>query len=140
MTLPIKKLAIAILVLVSAYSSLSFLAASIQAWNPRLITHDGVYDWDARLSGLRAALPRDVNAVGYIADWDVLPRYNYADNETEYVLTQYAMAPVVVTRGAQAQWVIVNLKPKDYQAWIASQPSSLQVKEYGPGLYLVHKP
>ena len=140
MTLPIKKLAITILVLLSAYSSVSFLIASIQAWNPRLISHDGVYDWDARLAALRADLPKDVDSVGYIAGWDVLPKYDYADNETEYVLTQYTMAPVIVRRGDHARWIIVNLKPKDYKAWLASQPSSVQVKEYGPGLFLVHKP
>lgn len=140
MTLPIKKLAIAILILISAYSSLSFLVVSIQAWNPRLITHDGVYDWDAHLARLRSDLPEEVHRVGYISNADVLPKYDPADDETEYVLTQYALAPVVVTRGSQAQWIIVNLKPKDYQAWVASQPSNVRVKEYGPGLYLVHRP
>ena len=133
-------MAVLLLLLISVYSSLSFLVQSIQAWNPRLITNDGVFDWDARLSDLRTHLPSDVKIVGYVSDWDVLSKYNYADSETEYVLTQYALAPVVVTRNGQEKWVVVNLKPGDFQTWVASQSPGIQVKEYGPGLYLVHQP
>ena len=56
----IKKLAIVLLVLVSVYSSVTYLVNNIKAWNPRLITNDGVYDWDTRLADLRADLPPEV--------------------------------------------------------------------------------
>jgi len=112
----------------------------IQAWNPTLITNDGVYDWDTRLSVLRSDLPVDVKVVGYVSDWDVLPKYNYPNNETEYVLTQYTMAPVVVARDDEHEWVIVNLAPKDFETWRATQPSDIQVNKYPLGLFLVHKP
>jgi hypothetical protein len=136
----IKKFALILFILVSAYSSINYLIENVQAWNPTLITHDGVYDWDTRLSALRTDLPADVKVVGYISDWDVQPDYNYPDNETEYVLTQYSMAPVVVARGADREWVIVNLAPKDFETWRATQPSDLDVKKYPLGLFLVHKP
>jgi hypothetical protein len=70
----------------------------------------------------------------------VLRKYNYPNNETEYVLTQYTMAPVVVARGSDREWVIVNLAPKDFEAWNAAQPSDLDVIKYPNGLFLVHKP
>jgi hypothetical protein len=136
----IKKIALVLFILISVYSSVTYLIANIQAWNPVLITNDGVYDWDTRLSALRDDLPPDVKVVGYISDWDVLPKYNYPNNETEYVLTQYTMAPVVVARGSDREWVIVNLAPKDFEAWSAAQPSDLDVIKYPNGLFLVHKP
>ena len=136
----IKKLAIVLLVLVSVYSSVTYLINNIKAWNPRLITNDGVYDWDTRLADLRADLPPDVEVVGYVSDWDVSPEYNYPDNETEYVLTQYTMAPVIVTRDADREWVIVNLAPKDFETWLATQPTDIKVTKYPLGLFLVHKP
>jgi len=136
----LKKLAIFLLVLVSVYSSIAFLLASIQAWNPRLITNDGVYDWDTRLADARADLPPDVKVIGYVSEWDVLPDYDYPDNETEYVLTQFAMAPVIVAREGQHEWVIVNLSPKDFETWAATQPANIKVIKYKLGIYLVHKP
>ena len=136
----IKKLAIFLFILVAVYSSATYLINNIKAWNPRLITNDGVYDWDTRLADLRADLPPEVEAVGYVSDWDVSPDYNYPNNETEYVLTQYTLAPVIVTRDAEREWVIVNLAPKDFGTWLATQPTDIKVTRYPLGLFLVHKP
>jgi hypothetical protein len=136
----IKKLALLLFVLYSAYSSVTYLIQRIQAWNPVLVNNDGVYDWDTRLADLRADLPTDVKVVGYISDWDVLPTYHYANNETEYVLTQYTMAPVIVVLGADREWVIVNLRPKDFETWRKTQPPNIEVTDYQLGLFLVHKP
>ena len=136
----LKKLAITLLILVSVYSSVMYLVERIQAWNPRLITNDGVYDWDARLADLRADLPPDVKVVGYVSDWDVLPEYDYPNNETEYVLTQYSLAPVIVARNDEHDWLVVNLKPKDFETWAAMQPADIEVTRYPLGLFLVHKP
>ena len=136
----LKKLAIILFILVAVYSSVAYLINNIKAWNPRLITNDGVYDWDARLAELRADLPPDVEVVGYVSDWDVSPEYNYPDNETEYVLTQYTMAPVIVTRDTEREWVIVNLAPKDFETWAATQPADMKVTKYPLGLFLVRKP
>jgi hypothetical protein len=136
---PIKKIAVFLFILVCLYSSVSYLVDNVRAWNPRLITNDGVYDWDERLADLRADLPPDVKVVGYVSDWDVLPEYNYPNNETEYVLTQYTMAPVIVAREAGHDWVIVNLTPKDFETWRATQPADIEVTKYPLGLFLVHR-
>jgi hypothetical protein len=136
----IKRLALFLFILVALYSSITYLIANIQAWNPVLITNDGVYDWDARLADLRADLPADVKVVGYVSDWDVLPDYDYPNNETEYVLTQYTMAPVIVARDGRHEWVIVNLAPRDFETWRATQPADITVTKYPLGLFLVHKP
>jgi len=135
-----KKLAIYLLVLLSAYSSITYLISTLREWNPRLVTNDGVYDWDTRLADARADLPADVKVIGYVSEWDILPDYDYPDNETEYVLTQFAMAPVIVTRADQHEWLLVNLSPKDFETWAATQPANIKVTKYKQGIYLVHKP
>ena len=50
------------------------------------------------------------------------------------------MAPVIVTRDAERAWVIVNLAPKDFETWLATQPTDIKVTRYPLGLFLVHKP
>lgn len=135
-----KKLAVVLLVAISIFSSAAYLLEMIRAWNPGLITNDGVYDWDARLAALRADLPPHVKTAGYVSDWDVRAEYNYPNSETEYVLTQYTMAPVIVTRGDDQEWVIVNLSPKDFEAWVSTQPGGVKVTQYPQGLFLVQKP
>jgi hypothetical protein len=140
MKLFFKKLAVILLVVVSVFSSIQYLTETIQSWDPGLITNDGVYDWDARLAALRADLPADVKIVGYVSDWDVRSEYNYPNSETEYVLTQYSMAPVIVNRGDNDEWLIVNLSPKDFETWLATQPSNLKVTQYPQGLFLVQMP
>lgn len=136
----LKQLTLVLLILVCVYSSVAYLVERIQAWNPTLITNDGVYDWDERLADLRADLPPDVTMVGYVSDWDVLPEYDYPNNETEFVLTQYSMAPIIVARNDEQEWLIVNLKPKDFETWAAAQTADIEVTKYPLGLFLVHKP
>jgi len=136
----LKKLALLFLVLLSAYSSVTYLVATLHDWNPRLITNDGVYDWDVRLADLREDLPLDVKVVGYVGEWDVKSEYDYPDNETEYVLTQYSLAPVIVARGGVHEWVVVNLGAKDFEIWAQTQPADMKVFKYRQGIYLVHKP
>jgi hypothetical protein len=135
----IKRISLVLLLAVCLYSSAAYLIENIKAWDASLITDDGASVWDARLSELRADLPTDVQVVGYVSDWDVLPDYNYPDNETEYVLTQYAMAPVIVARGGDREWIIVNLAPRDFKTWLAAQPSDVDVTKYPNGLYLVQR-
>lgn len=135
-----KKLAVLLLVAISIFSSAVYLMETIRSWNPGLITNDGVSGWDERLADLRADLPPGVKVVGYVSDWDVLPEYDYPNNETEYVLTQYSMAPIIVARNDEQEWLIVNLKPKDFETWAAAQTADIEVTKYPLGLFLVHKP
>jgi hypothetical protein len=119
------------------------LVESIQKWNPEFISNDKVSYYDnRRLAALRANLPAHVKTVGYIDDLDVLPfsKSRSANDETELVLTQYVLAPVIVNRGDNAEWVILNLTPQAYDTWIQQQPQNIQVTDCGFRIFLVHKP
>jgi hypothetical protein len=111
-------------------------------WNPEFIANDMISSWDKRMAGLRTDLPVDVKVLGYVGNWDILPEsdYVYADEETEFVLTQYALSPVIVKRDDNEEWVVLNLNPKAYDIWIQGQPQDIKITEYGLRIFLVHKP
>ncbi len=138
----LKKSAVFLLVLGSIILGAWHLVETIQRWNPEFISNDMVSSWDKRMAGLRADLPVNLKTVGYVGDWDILPStdYIYAGEETEFVLTQYALAPVIVVRGDDQEWVILNLTPKAYEIWIQRQPQNIKIVDYGLRIFLVHKP
>lgn len=138
----LKKFAILALVLTNLIAGAWHFMDYVQTWNSDFIADDMVSHWDNRMAGLRADIPADVPIVGYVGDWDILPaeEYIYADTETEYVLTQYALAPVIVQRGDEPEWIIVNLTPKAYEMWIKTQPQNTIIVDYGKRIFLAHRP
>jgi hypothetical protein len=138
----IKKSAVIVLALGAIVLGAWHFVEYASQWNPQFISNDMVSSWDKRLAGVRTDLPADVKAVGYVGDWDIMPAsdYIYANEETEFVLTQYALAPVIVDRGDKDQWVILNLTPKAYAVWIKTQPQNIKITDYGLRIFLVHKP
>ena len=43
--------------------------------------------------------------IGYISDSDVPgAAYDAANDEGEYILTQYALAPIIIVRGTDQEW------------------------------------
>jgi hypothetical protein len=58
---------------------------------------DTVSKWETRIHRVLAHLPSDTQEIGYVADWDIPGMdYDLVDQETEYTLTQYALAPRMV--------------------------------------------
>ncbi|HEX7555861.1 MAG TPA: hypothetical protein VF338_04500 [Leptolinea sp.] len=99
--------AILILLGLSAYSS--FHAYKVTSDSASGIAEtDMVTAWDKRLRKVRLLLP-DQGIVGYLADWDI-PGYNYgsSDQEVEFLLAQYTVAPVVLERGTKHKLVLGN--------------------------------
>ena len=137
-----KKLAVIGLVIVFVGTGFWHLIQTAQSWNSDFIADDMVTHWDKRMQPIRNDLPKVVKIIGYVGDWDILPadEYYYAGEETEYILTQYALSPVIVQRGDQYEWVIANLTPKAYEIWIKTQPKDINVVDYGLRIFLVHKP
>jgi hypothetical protein len=138
----LKKSAVIVLVLGSIILGAWHLIEYALRWNPEFIANDMVSSWDKRMAGLRADLPADIKTIGYVGNWDILPASDtiYADEETEFVLTQYALSPVIVERGDNEEWVILNLSRKAYDIWIQRQPQDMKIIDYGLRIFLVHKP
>jgi hypothetical protein len=117
-------------------ASLADLRAHIQNWNPRNLSDDPVTNWERRIEPVKADLPKS-GEIGYLSDWD-LPGWkgSQSDMDNEYRLTQYALAPRLLIRGAGYAHVVANLSNPDDISRIEAQFQVRKVHEYGFGIYL----
>lgn len=99
-----------------------------------------IANWDERLSNLLALVPFDHGFIGYISNADI-PGATFDENDTmaEYVLTQFAVAPIIIIRGTDQEWNILNLDPESYEKWYQANFNDFEVVDSGGGLYLVRK-
>ena len=96
--------------------------------------------WEQRFTELKEQLPVKNGTVGYLADFDVEGvESNIADQEAEYILAQYTMAPVVLERGTNREWIVGNLSLQAYKIWESSTNQKVEVFGFGKNLYLIHK-
>ena len=118
-------------------------SAAQEIANVRQIPHtDGLFfiDWDNRFDGIKRDLPFSEGVVGYASDWDVPGvEYNLADAGAEHILTQYSVAPIVITLDSGQEWTIANMSPKVFEDWTALQEGDFTVTRYKKNLYLIHR-
>ena len=98
---------------VAYHNTLSAMAA----WNPEQPDNNSVDRWEKRMQPVRNNLPEGITLVGYAADWDIPgSEYNPIDQDAEYVLTQYSLAPIMVQPGLEQEWIIGNFLHPGFQA------------------------
>jgi hypothetical protein len=103
-------------------------------------TDDPVADWEARFGPVKAQLPFQRGIIGYISDSDIPGViFDAANDEGEYILSQYAIAPIILVRGTAQDWNLANLSGNAYQAWSASHRGDFEVFPFKGGLYLLHR-
>jgi len=99
-----------------------------------------VTNWDKRLSNLIAPIPFERGFVGYISNEDIPgAAFNADDSSGEYILTQYAVAPLILIRGTDQEWNILNLDSTAYKKWNQINANHFEVVGFEGGMYLVHK-
>ena len=101
---------------------------------------DQVSNWETRLKPVLSHLPPDVTILGYVADWD-LPdvQYNLVDQDQEYVLTQYALAPRMIEPGIEYEWIIGNFVEPSYRVWLDAKVGHYKLFQFGKGIFLIHR-
>jgi hypothetical protein len=99
-----------------------------------------VAEWERRFAPLKKIMPFTHGTVGYVSDSPVtgIDYYN-PDDQIEYTLTQYVMAPVVVRKGADHEWIIGNFSKQGYENWMRANPGPFQVTALNYGVYLIHR-
>lgn len=103
-------------------------------------TSDPVADWEKRFAPLKRQLPFVRGAVGYISDSSIPGiSFNAPNDEGEYVLTQYVMAPIIIIKGTDQEWNIGNLSPQAYSAWSQTNHGEFEVIPFKGGIYLLHR-
>lgn len=111
-----------ILVIVMLVISLSAIR---QLWTSSMNIADRGSDaldrWEANMILAKEDLPINRGVVGYISEENVPgAEYEYWDSETEFLLTQYALAPLVLKKGPIAEWNVVVLNDKDLATWLTA--------------------
>lgn len=96
--------------------------------------------WNERLEKLIEPIPFERGFVGYLSNKDI-PGANFESNdaEGEFVLTQYAIAPLILVRGTEQEWVILNLDPETLKKWREENKDQFEVVRSGGGMTLAHR-
>ncbi len=98
--------------------------------------------WKSRLEPIRADLPEQLTYMGYFAESDLPGQGAVKDDDAEYRLSQYILAPVVVERGLGHRWILVNLSERSENTgtrYLKDQGLK-QAASYANGLYLFYDP
>jgi hypothetical protein len=112
----------------------------VSSFNKRSNDTAVVANWDKRLSNLIAPIPIKRGVIGYISNEDI-PGAAFSQNDVsgEYVLTQYSVAPLILVRGTDQEWNILNLDTQAYEKWHQTHENGFEVVVFTGGMYLVHK-
>ena len=103
--------------------------------SPGAATGDQVATWESRYRALKERLPFQRGFVGYVSDADTAN----ITFEAEYVVAQYAMAPIIVVRGADQEWNIGNFNRGTLGSWSRANPDSFEITHIRGPLYLLHR-
>lgn len=88
---------------------------------------------------VREALPINRGLVGYISEEDLEgAEFAYWDNETEFLLTQYALAPLILKKGLAAKWNVVVLRDQDIEQWLQANPGEYELINIKGRFNLLH--
>jgi hypothetical protein len=92
---------------ISIYSSIFTLRATSKDV-AEMKEDEMVTAWEKRLRKMRLILP-DHGVIGYLADWDISNnKYGARDQEVEFILAQYTLAPLVLERGTNHDLILGN--------------------------------
>ena len=109
-------------------------------WDQNSQSIDAVSKWEKRVRLVLDHVPSNVSEFGYVADWDIPNSgYNLIDQDNEYTLTQYALAPRIVQPGLNHEWIIGNFTSSDFRDWLDQKLSSYKITGLGFGIYIIHR-
>ena len=127
----------ALIIAASLYASIQNLISTKELGS---LNDDPVADWEVRFGPLKERLPFQRGVVGYISDASVPGvEYDAANDEGEYVLTQYVMAPIIIVKGTDQEWNIARFSRLGYQAWKESNQGRFEVIPFKGNVYLLHR-
>ena len=87
---------VSLIMIASLFASVQNLISTKELGSVR---DDPVADWEKRFAPIKEQLPFQRGVVGYISDSSVAgAAYDAANDEGEYVLTQYVLAPIIIVQ------------------------------------------
>ena len=104
------------------------------------LTSDPVTQWEVRFQAVKKLLPFQRGVIGYLTNSDVPgAKYDVNNEDGEYTLTQYSMAPIILVRGDNEEWTIASLNSKAFQLWSQSNHGQFRVIPLKDDLYLLQR-
>ena len=136
----LRAIAMISLILYGIFAAATNGLAARARWNRDSQTSDPVSKWEKRVKPVLDHIPSTVTELGYIADWDI-PNFGYdiIDQDNEYTLTQYTLAPRIVQPGWTIEWIIGNFTDKGFRSWLDKNLSSYKIIEIGFGIYVIYR-
>ena len=136
----LRAIAMISLVLYSIFVAATNGLAAYSSWNRYSLVGDSVSKWEKRVRPVLDHIPSDITELGYVADWDIPDSgYDIIDQDNEYTLTQYALAPRIVQPGLDHEWMIGNFTDKSFLKWLDQNLASYKIIELGFGIYVIHR-
>jgi hypothetical protein len=133
----LQRVFLGLIAVASVYASIQNLISTRELGS---ISEDPVAQWEVRFGPLKEQLPFFRGVVGYISDSDVPgAAFDPANDEGEYILTQYALAPIIIVRGTNQEWNVANLSNEAFARWNAKDRGEFDVLPLKGGLYLLHR-
>ncbi len=84
--------------------------------------------WDADVMLVKKSLPIKRGVIGYVSEQDIPgAECGYWDTETEFLLTQYALAPLILKKGPVAEWNVAILDYKNLKTWEETYPGRYEI-------------
>ena len=126
-----------LVVLLVAFSLYSIYQMVIASMNIGDTGSERLDLWEADMQLVKEALPLERGVVGYISEENLEgAEFAFWDNETEFILTQYALAPLILKKGLAAEWNVVVLRDKELNQWLEANPGNYELIKV-KGLYSV---
>ena len=133
----LRRIFLGLIAAASLYASLKNLSSTADLGS---ISEDPVAHWELRFARLKEELPFVRGVVGYISDSDVPgAAFDAANDEGEYILTQYALAPIIIVRGTDQELNVANLSQEALELWSARNQGEFEILPLGSGLYLLSR-
>ena len=133
----LQRLMLAGIMVTSIYFGFQNLCTAMTIGN---LNNDPITEWEIRFQPIKKLLPFQRGAVGYITNSDVPgAKYDSNNEQGEYTLTQYAMAPIILVRGDNEEWTIADLNNKAYQIWSQSNHGEFHIIPMKDDLYLLQR-
>ncbi len=126
------KTGLALLISFALLSNLHWLLQG--AFDPDFPRRDRISQYERRFEGLKKILPPH-GVVGYLSDRQAQD-IRFDDRTIEFYLTQYALAPLIVTYSAERELVIGNFGTSRVDPEIFKERNLTLARDFGNGVML----
>jgi hypothetical protein len=122
---------------------LSSISAMLLHWQATIHIEKGseaLEKWEDHLRPVRDVLPIKRGIVGFVSDWNVPGmEFDASDQQAEFLLTQYALAPLILVDGPVADWNVAILNKRAFAMWQESNPGHFKIIPLKHNVYILHR-